>query len=259
MQFGKRKADAPDEPSGDGLYLRTFKDGDTKVRFLQETDDWIVFREHYNKERRAYPCTEDKDSCPGCTSSDEDEQRSTRKYATLLHVTKGNYVAPFRIPMSLARRMFARAERNDGVITDRDYIIMRSGKGLETDYDVDPDDKYDVNVKSLLKDAPDISEILEKMYEENAPARKATRARQSDDEDAPKTRRAAKEEDSEEEFPTETEAQSDSEGDSVIEIDEDELYEMGIPQLQDLALKMDLDLDGEEKKSDLIRKILKAS
>lgn len=253
MKFGQRKADAPDEPSGDGLYLRTFKDGDTKVRFLEETDNWIVFREHYNKERRAYPCTEDKSTCPGCTSEDEDESRSTRKYATLLHVSKGNYVAPFRIPMSLARRMFARAERNDGVITDRDYVIMRSGKGLETDYDVDPDDKYEVNVKALAKDAQNISEILERMFEENAPSAKS-KPRRTDDEP-----RAKAKEDDEDIPPTDSEAQSDSAGDSVIEIDEDELYEMGIPALTDLALKMDLVLDGEEKKSDLIRKILRAS
>jgi hypothetical protein len=250
MKFGQRKADAPDEPSGDGMYLRAFKDGDTKVRFLQETDDWIVFREHYNKDRRAFPCTEDKNTCPGCISEDEDVQRSTRKYATLLQVHKGNYVAPFRVPMSLARRMFSRAERNDGVITDRDYVIMRSGKGLETDYDVDPDDKYEVNVKTLVKDAPSISEILERMFEDNAPGVAAPKAK------ARPEKEVASEE---EELPSKAEPQSESAGDSVIEIDEDELYEMGIPALTDLAVKMDLDLDGEEKKSDLIRKILKAS
>lgn len=243
MKFGQRKADAPEEPSGDGMYLRAFKDGDTKVRFLQETDDWIVFREHYNKDRRAFPCTGDQ-SCPGCSSNDEDVQRSSRKYATHVQVLKGNYVAPFRIPISLARRMFARAERNDGVITDRDYVIMRSGKGLETDYDVDPDDKYEVNTKALLKEAPSIDLILERMYEDNAPG------------GAPVSKSSHKEEEAEEPLPSKAEAQSDSAGDSVIEIDEDELYEMSLSDLADLALKAGADVGSGDKKSDLIRKIL---
>ena len=264
LQFGQKKKDAPDDYDGDGMYLRGFKDGDTKVRFLEETDDWIVFREHYNKERRAFPCTEDKATCPGCTSDDDDVSRSSRKYATNVHVVKGNYVAPYRIPISLAKRMFARAERNDGKITDRDYIIMRSGKGLETDYDVDPEDKYDVNTKSLLKDGMDISEILERMFEENAPGVAAPKKSRFEDKDEKPARRAAKKEEPEEDgepLPSEPEPKSESAGDSedVIEIDEDELYDMAVAELFDLAVKVGADVDGDEKKSDLIRKILKTS
>jgi hypothetical protein len=241
MKFGQRKADAPeDQSSGDGMYLRGFKDGETKVRFLQETDDWIVFREHYNKERRAFPCTEDRNSCPGCTSDDDEISRSSRKYAAHVQVIKGNYAAPYRIPVTLAKRMFARAERNDGVTTDRDYAIIRSGKGLETDYDVDPEEKYEVNTKALLEGAQDVHTILERMFEENAPGVAAPVAKKK----------------AEEPLPSEAEPQSESAGDSVIEVDEDALYDMGITELQDLAVKAGVGTTGEEKKSDLIRKIL---
>ena len=165
MKFGQRKADAPEEPSGDGMYLRAFKDGDTKVRFLQETDDWIVFREHYLS-GKSFPCTGERDSCPGCSHPDESVQKASRKYATNVWLPKNNVVLPFRIPISLAKSLFTRSEKNDGTITNRDYVIMRSGKGLDTEYDVDSDEKYSVDIPSLLAQGMDIQDVLQTSYDE---------------------------------------------------------------------------------------------
>jgi hypothetical protein len=255
MKFGQRKAEAPDEVDNDGLYLRNFKDGEMKVRFLQETDDWIEFREHYTADRRSFPCTREKDSCPGCTSTDEDVQRSSRKYATNVHIIKGNYVAPYRIPITLAKRMFARAERNEGTITNRDYIVMRSGKGLETDYDVEADDKYEVNTKALLKDGKDIEEILAKSFEENAPGQKPKASRfEKDDSDEVVPRSARKPKADDEEFPSEAEVQSASADASVI--DEEELFDMTIPELKGLAAKAGVDVPTGSKKSTIIKLLL---
>jgi hypothetical protein len=260
MRFGTKKSEAPEEFDNDGLYLRNFKDGEQKVRFLQETDDWIEFREHYTSDRRSFPCTRDKDTCPGCTSDDEDVQRSSRKYATNVHVVKGNYVAPHRIPISLAKRMFARAERNDGTITNRDYIVMRSGKGLETDYDVEADDKYEVNIKALLKDGKDIEEILAKSFEENAPGQaakpaKASRFEKDDegDEVVPRSaRRVVK--DDEDEIPSETKSSAAEDDDLVL--DEDALIDMTIPELKAIAAKAEVDIPAGAKKSTIIRLLL---
>lgn len=245
MRFGTKKADV-EETDSDGLYLRNFKDGDTKVRFLQETDDWIEFREHYTSDKKSYPCTRDKDTCPGCTSDSDDEARSSRKYATNVLVVKGNYVAPYRVPISLAKKMFARAERNEGTITNRDYIVMRSGKGLDTEYDVEGDDKYEVNLKTLLKDGQDIEEILEKAFEENAPVdgkpKSSTLARERKQDDAP---------------PSEAEAKSESAGDSEnIVLDEDTLFDMNVADLRKLAVKAGVDVPDDAKKSSIIRLLL---
>jgi len=257
MRFGTKKSEAPEEFDNDGLYLRNFKDGEQKVRFLQECDDWIEFREHYTQDRRSFPCTRDKDTCPGCTSDDEDVVRSSRKYATNVHVVKGNYVAPYRIPISLAKRMFARAERNEGTITNRDYIVMRSGKGLETDYDVEADDKYEVNIKTLLKDGKDIEEILERSFEENAPGQptKATRFEKEGDEVVPRSARKPKEEP--EEFPSESvdvDVERDADGDLIL--DEDALIDMTIPELKGVAAKAKVDIPAGAKKSVIIRLLL---
>lgn len=79
MKFGQKKKDAPDV--GSGKYLRNWKKGETKVRFLDESDDWIAFREHYTRDRKSFPCTEERDTCLGCQSPDEEVAKSSRKYA----------------------------------------------------------------------------------------------------------------------------------------------------------------------------------
>jgi hypothetical protein len=249
MRFGTAKKDAVDDYSGDGLYLRTFKDGDTTVRFLEETDDWIQFREHYTRDRKSFPCTGDKWSCPGCTSDDEEVSRSSRKYACNVYVVKGGYVAPYRIPITLAKKMFTRSERNDGTVLNRDYTVMKTGKGMDTDYDVEQDDKYTMDVKTLLKDGQDIEEILQASFNEIWGSV-----------DDPKPRANA-EESKPEDLPSEAERDSDD-SDSVQEnvvIDEDALYDMELPDLRDLAVKAGVDVKSNARKSDVIRALLSAS
>lgn len=257
MKFGQRKADAPEEVSSDGMYLRNFKDGEVAVRFLEECDEWIVFREHYTAERKSFPCTGDRDSCPGCTSDDDQVARSSRKYATNVWLPKNNMVLPFRIPITLAKRLFARAERNDGTITNRDYVVMRSGKGLEVEYDVEADDKYNVDLRPLLAQAKDIHEILAASYDEiwGEPKAEKTSALAK-----PKAEPKAKVEkdDAEEAFPSEPEVVSAAASDDLV-IDEEALYDMGLPELVLLAEKEGLVLPNGSKKSDVIRALIAAS
>jgi hypothetical protein len=91
--------------------------------------------------------------------------KASRKYATNLHLATNDMVLPFRIPMSLAKKLFNRAERN-GTITNRDYIVMREGKGLSTEYDLEQDDKYPVDLDALRAKAHDIENVLATAYEE---------------------------------------------------------------------------------------------
>lgn len=245
VQFGQRRADAPAEADNDGLYLRNFKNGEVKVRFLEETEDWIVFREHY-LDGKSFPCTQDKDTCPGCTHDDEDVQRASRKYATNLYLVDVEKVLPFRIPVGLANSMDTRSEKNGGTILNRDYVIMRSGKGLETKYDVDSDERYELNTAKLLKEGLDIQELLQKSYDEvwgeKKEEEKTSRLARSS--------KAKQEDDEEETFPSKPD-----EADDDLVIDEDALYEMTIPQLKELAVKVGID-DVPAKKSDLIRLLL---
>lgn len=265
-RFGTPKKDV-DEEVGDGMYLRSFRKGQTLVRFLTETDVWLQIREHFNEKGRSFPCTKDAE-CPGCNSEDEKVSTWSRRYAVNLLVLpdKGDeYVAPYRIPMGLAETMFGRAERL-GTVTDRDYVVVRSGQGLNTKYNSDPEDKYEIDISKHLKEAVDLDEVLEAMFEANAP--KASNdeprsRRDSADDDEPSSRRRRRAEESaaaevkdEEVLPTDAEAKSESAGDSVEVIDEDLLYEMTIPQLKEKADFHGLEYAAGARKADLIKLIL---
>jgi hypothetical protein len=162
MRFGTAKKNISEGPR-DADWLRNFKAGDTKVRFIEECDDWIVYREHF-MEGKSFPCTQDRNACPGCLSADEQVSRASRKYATSVLMPETGYVVPIKMPVTLVNRLVARAERNNGTITNRDYIIIKDGKGLETTYDVEQDDKYDVDTDALKRQAKDIESILTQSY-----------------------------------------------------------------------------------------------
>lgn len=166
MGFSVKKSEAP-ASGGEGVYLRSFPKGETTVRFLEEPDEWRLYYEHFVGQQ-SFPCTGDTNSCPGCTHDSEDVQRRSRKYGTFVYNTKWNDVVPYKLPMTLANRLTNRAEKNDGTITNRDYVVIRSGDGLRTEYDVDSDEKYTVDVQGLLRKAnpSTIEEVLESMYKQ---------------------------------------------------------------------------------------------
>lgn len=140
MKFGTRAEEAPKQDTsggGGGRWMKTLKEGETRMRFLMETKDWIKYWEHYNPMPGGFPfpCTGDKSTCPGCTSGIEKMEKASPKYAVNAKV--GDYVDIYKFPAKFYNRMDIRAERNDGTITDRDFIVTRIGKDTSTDYDVD--------------------------------------------------------------------------------------------------------------------------
>src|SRR6478752_5758087 len=166
--FGQKASEA-DDTAYTGNYLRNWKKGANKVRFLEEADDWTEFREHYTLEGKSFPCTRDKSSCPGCTHENERVQKASRKFGTNVFLPGSNVVLPFRMPVKVKESMDTRTQTNGGTILNRDYIIYRQGEGMDTSYDVDTDDKYEVDVPELLKQALNIEGILQEAFEQNSP------------------------------------------------------------------------------------------
>jgi hypothetical protein len=170
MQFGTRAADAPklgNTPGeGDAGFMRTLKPGEYRMRFLQETDDWQQYWEHYNPTPGGFPfpCTGDRQTCPGCTSGIEKMEKASPKYAVNAKV--GNYVNVYKFPVKFYNKMVIRSERNGGTVTDRDYLVTRIGNDTSTDYDIEmmmpaPLDKtYEIN---------DIEKLLAKAFGEAWP------------------------------------------------------------------------------------------
>ena len=145
MEFGQKKKDIVEA----GDYLRNFPKGETLCRFLYEQDDWDGFREHYTNDNKSFPCTRDRNTCPGCIDPDDKVNRAGRKYATQVYLVKTQKVTAMRIPVSLSDRLAIRAERNGGTLLTRDFVVLKSGSGLDTEYDADSEEKYDLDLNAL--------------------------------------------------------------------------------------------------------------
>lgn len=239
MRFSSKRGNVSDSDSN-LTYLRSFKNGNTTVRFLAEMDDWDRYREHYTLDGKMFPCIKSEGPCPGCNSSNEKVSKSSRKYATNVFLVDSGQVLPFKIPISLAKLLENRAERNGGTLLNRDYVVMRTGSGMDTNYDVDTDEKYVIDIEEKLKEAADIESILEAAFIEQW----------GDPEDLKPEVEEKKEDDIP---PTESSSQSASADDE--EISEDDLYKMDRDDLETVAMKVGVSFEGMTDRQ-LIRKIL---
>jgi hypothetical protein len=161
--------------SGGAGWMRTIKDKkDLRVRFLQDPEDWLQYREHYSRSTGFFPCIDD-DTCGGCASEDEKLQRKSTRYVAqvLIQHEEGakdiGEVKALKIPSPLANRLVARADRNGGTLLNRDYTIIRRGSGLDTEYDVESEDKAPLDLSKYQAQFADVGAILEQQFTENAP------------------------------------------------------------------------------------------
>jgi hypothetical protein len=238
VKFGTKNKDVPVYSGSD--YIRTLKKGETTLRFLQECDDWVQYREHWTLEGKSFPCTKDRDTCPGCTHPSEKVSRSSRKYAVNVLLKPQDTHMVVKLPVTVANRFEARSERNEGTITNRDYIIIKSGEGLDTEYDVETGDKYEYSFSGKLYD---IEEMLVEMYE-NATG-------ESVDDQTP---RAKAKEDIPPSKPQDQSVSADSEEEVVLT--EQQLRQMDLFELQKVLQAADLTMPQVSTQDELVNYIL---
>lgn len=247
MQFGKRKADVVEF---DGDFLRNFKEGETVVRFLDEIDDWTFYREHYTPTNKMFPCTQDPE-CPGCNHPSDKVSKSSRKYATSILLVKQGIVLPFKVSVTLSDRMENRSKRAGGTITDRDYVIIRTGQGLDTDYDVDSGDKYELD--SSKHERYNIEEILKETFDRNA--EEIIDPIEVKEEPKRASRRSTLDVMKEQAVKGQPE-NPPSDASDVIELSESDIRKMSFAQLAKLASEADLDITDVETKGELVALLL---
>jgi len=251
MRFGTPKKDVVD--NSDEVYLRTFKKGDTQVRFLTEIDEWIQFREHYSADGKSFPCTKDRTTCPGCTSEDESVARAANRYAANAILTRNGQVYAFKMGKSLVDRLSMRSDRNGGTITNRDYIIIRSGTGLDTEYDVEQEEKTPVKLSAYKDQLVDIEAVLESnfnaLFADDAPKKPARKVVKDDDEKPVSRRGSFKDE--EEDVPPSKPAVGKSDDEQEVELDEAVVREMSRAELLDLYAKAGLEVDEDMSRKEL--------
>jgi len=152
--------------TGSGDFIRNLQDGkDLRVRFLTDPEEWAKYREHYSPEWKFFPCA--GDDCPGCKSDSEQTKRTSRRYvATVLDVEQAKVIA-LKLPVDLANRLIGKADRNNGTLKTRDYTLIRTGKTLDTTYDVEQEDKTDMDLSRYKNDLPDVEQLLIDSYNES--------------------------------------------------------------------------------------------
>jgi len=164
VRFGKRAGKIEQTQSNaTGDWPKNLRDGDTRVRFVTEIEDWIEYWEHFDDQAKFFPCTEDRSSCPGCTSDSERTRKASKRYLAPVLDPRTGRVYALKLPMDLANRLSLRNDRNGGTITNRDYTLIRSGKGLDTEYDVEQEERVAIDL-TVYQDVIDPQEMLASQF-----------------------------------------------------------------------------------------------
>lgn len=255
MKFGSAKANetaAESGGGGNGKYIRSFRDQETNLRFLDELDTWYAYWEHFDQGKsRSFPCTRDRNTCPGCTSENERTASAAKRYlVNAIREFKGKeYVDLFKVPVSLMEAINRRNDQ-DGSITARNYTIVKMGKGTDTKYMLEWDDKSRIDFDKYAADKQDFEEALMNAYVEvwgppdlAEPAKPAVQVARV--EEKPKAKSESPFEadpPSEPKAATEQDAAEDDE-DEVIS--EDALRKMGSEQLVELYGRCGIEVPRE--------------
>lgn len=177
MRFGTKASEAPAGTGGaGGGYIKYFKNGETRVRFLEQLDDWTIYYEHFDKEaQRSFPCTGDKSTCPGCVEkaaledAGKEAWGAQRRYLVNCFNPDTGYVDLYKVPTSLIDDLSRYADKDGGVITMRDYTVVRYKKKDENNkvaYSVDKEEKDPVDLSDYADQMKDHQEALNQAYAE---------------------------------------------------------------------------------------------
>lgn len=162
----KIKNDVKKSGSNKGKIVFIKEGAKGRFRFLQDMDEGleIIFHDSYDKGIN-YPCRENygKD-CPGC---DDEDLRTRSMYAWSVYDYDANDVKVFLYAVNNCSPLPAIAAMYEtyGTLTDRDFVISRTGKAQNTSFSVVPMDKQkfrNSKIKPLSKQK--ILEIIDKAF-----------------------------------------------------------------------------------------------
>ena len=134
------------------LVINVPADSTKVVRFLTEPDQWFAYQEYWDNERRRYIPVAD---------GVEPLVRPSQRFLAQVVDRETDQVIALKMPKDLTNRLVLRFDRYN-TIMDRDYEIMRTGKGLDTSYDVTPEAPTSFDSAKYTK--IDLLEILETAF-----------------------------------------------------------------------------------------------
>lgn len=171
MRFGTKVSEAPKSTGGKGTFIKYPKDGDNRLRCLEEIDDWTEYWEHFDKEKqRSYPCSGDRSTCKGCVEKDNDETGNVwgaqKKYLVNALDPDTGYVNLWKLPAS-TKDDFDRYSDRDGGITKRDYTVIKyKGSDGKVKYSVDREERDNIDLAQYAEKMKDHQVGLNEAWEE---------------------------------------------------------------------------------------------
>jgi hypothetical protein len=152
------------EAQSDDVWIKGFREGETKVRLLIEPLSWNSQRMHYSRKHKiGFPCLQkNTDACIGCQSNDAETRDRNRQFIVPVIDAKGNQQV-FRFGSELYKKLKNRQQRY-GTVLDRDFTIVRTGKGKnDTDYDLENGNKYKLELPEDFQ-VIDVGALLASKY-----------------------------------------------------------------------------------------------
>lgn len=144
--------------SGNSRKLLIIKEDEpVKVRFLQNPADWMIFYEHYVPESKMFVPALDPD--PLASHPDERVRRTSLRHMANVLNLETMQVQLLKMNQDLTNRLMMRYNRYDD-LTDRNYEIVRSGTGLQTAYDIEPDDVSPMDLDRFASKLHDMTLFL---------------------------------------------------------------------------------------------------
>lgn len=173
VTFGKTAAEeAAERISRSGtFYIKTFRDDETKVRFLAEAGEFIAYGDHFKEfdktTKRSFPCAIQSaglDVCIGCMDPDPEVSKINSKWAFPI-LDERDYVQIYKIGVNFFKHLRDVWTKQYGTILDRDYAVLRTGKAWnEITYTAVPiGNPYERKPSISL---PNIQELLGGQYAE---------------------------------------------------------------------------------------------
>ena len=155
----------PARAGAGGGFMKYLKDGENRIRILQEPDEWTYYWEHFNPAGFPFPCTNDRTSCPGCTSDLEKMRGVSRRVA--FNAFDGQYTNVWKLPITVADKLKSRHERI-GTLKDRDYVIYKNKNAQgRVDFDIEGQEKESFDFSECEPYLGDPEEFLAAAFEDS--------------------------------------------------------------------------------------------
>jgi hypothetical protein len=234
--FARRKANSVEDvttalnKSQYGRWLSVSStNSERQIRILDEPENWEFYDRHWPDGGEKHACM--GDGCPSCAAGDQPYTDVVFMRVGLVDPDSGKItrIYLYEPPKTVVKDLMKHYKRRGGTLTDRDYVISRTGSGRnDTRYTVinEAPKKRDPEIKKAEKDDVDIDVEFQGMWDRHVIA--LNRAGDEDEDDPATTSDNAAmdlsddEDEDEDDIDVEEDEDDDEEEEDDDDADEDE-------------------------------------